>query len=274
MKIVFLRKALVYRREICHFSPMKIASWNVNSIKARHEHVLRWIDSIKPDILFIQELKGIEENFPKSDFGDRGYHLAINAQKTYNGVAIASKYPINVLSDSILDGDDQARFLEVEIENIRMMNCYMPNGNPVDSEKYPYKINWSNSLIKKINLLYKKDISFLIGGDFNIIPTINDVHDPIKWEGDALFRPESRALYRTMHNIGLYDAYRIKHPYETDCYTFWDYQGGAWPQNKGIRIDHFLLTPDLADQLKSCDIDREPRGWDKASDHTPIIIEL
>ena len=253
---------------------MKIASWNVNSIKARQDHVLRWVDSATPDILFIQELKGIEDNFPTSAFEDRGYHLAINAQKTYNGVAIASKYPINVIHTSVLDGDDQARFIEADINNIRMMNCYMPNGNPVESDKYPYKIKWTKTLIKKIKSLYENDISFLIGGDFNIIPTSRDVHDAAAWEGDALFNPETRALYRTMKNIGLYDAYRLKHPHETACYSFWDYQAGAWPQNKGIRIDHFLLTPDLADQLKSCDIDRIPRGWDKASDHTPIVIEL
>jgi exodeoxyribonuclease-3 len=253
---------------------MKIASWNINSIKARGEHVFRWLDNTQVDILFMQELKGVEETFPKAQFEERGYHLAINAQKTYNGVAIASKFPIEVISNSILDGDEQARFLEVDINGIRMMNCYMPNGNPVDSEKYPYKLNWTKNLINKINLLKNKDISFLIGGDFNIIPTINDVHNPKAWEGDALYRQESWELYRTMINTGLYDAYRLKHPHETDCYTFWDYQGGAWPQNNGIRIDHFLLTADLADRLKSCTIDREPRGWDKASDHTPIIIEL
>jgi exodeoxyribonuclease-3 len=150
----------------------------------------------------------------------------------------------------------------------------MPNGNPVESEKYPYKLSWTKELINHIKSLLKNDISFVIGGDFNIIPAANDVHDPAAWMNDALYRPESRFLFRTMKNTGLYDAYRLKHPHETDCYTFWDYQGGAWPQNKGIRIDHFLLTADLADQLKSCDIDREPRGWDKASDHTPIVMEL
>jgi exodeoxyribonuclease-3 len=170
---------------------MKIASWNVNSIKARLPNVLKWVDAHEPDILFMQELKGVEENFPKSDFEDRGYHIAINAQKTYNGVAIISKFPINIISNEILEGDNQARFLDVEIEGIRMMNCYMPNGNPVDSEKYPYKLNWTDTLINHVKSLYKNDISFLIGGDFNIIPTANDVHDPKAWEGDALYRQES-----------------------------------------------------------------------------------
>jgi len=255
---------------------MKIASWNVNSIKARLPNVLKWVDNAQPDILFMQELKGVAENFPTSEFEDRGYHVAIKAQKTYNGVAIISKFPIDIIADEILDGDDQARYLEVDIEGIRMMNCYMPNGNPVsaDSIKYPYKLDWTDALIKRLNELYKSDISFLIGGDFNIIPTENDVHNAASWEDDALYRQESWDRFRTMTNMGLYDAYRMKHPTESDCYTFWDYQAGAWPQNKGIRIDHFLLTPDLADQLISCDIDREPRGWEKASDHTPIIIEI
>ena len=253
---------------------MKIASWNINSIKARQENVLNWIDKAQPDILFMQELKGVEENFPSEPFKERGYHLAIHGQKAYNGVAIASKFPIKVISKSILDADELARFIEVEIEGLRMINVYCPNGNPVDSDKFPYKLSWFNSLIKHLNHLMYSDTPFLIGGDFNIIPTANDVHNPEAWIGDALYRQEVWELWRTMQNMGLYDAYRMKHPNELDCYTFWDYQAGAWPQNKGIRIDHFLLTPDLADELKSCTIDREPRGWDKASDHTPIIIEI
>ncbi len=253
---------------------MKIASWNVNSIKARKDHVLKWLDDTQTDILFMQELKGVEDNFPKSDFEDREYHLTINGQKTYNGVAIASKYPITVISDEILEGDEQARFLDVEINGIRMINVYCPNGNPVDSEKYPYKLNWTKKLIYHLNSLFQKQIPFLIGGDFNIIPMDIDCHDPQAWKGDALFRQESWDLWRTMKNIGLYDAYRMIHPYEADCYSFWDYQAGAWPQNKGIRIDHFLLSPEIADRLQDCHIDRTPRGWEKASDHTPIIIEI
>ena len=222
----------------------------------------------------MQELKGVAENFPISEFEDRGYHIAIKAQKTYNGVAIISKSPIKIITDEILDEDEQARYLEVDIDGIRMINCYMPNGNPVDTEKYPYKLKWTDALIARLKTLYVQDIPFLIGGDFNIIPTSNDVHNPSAWEGDALYRQESWERLRTMRHMGLYDAYRLKHPTETDCYTFWDYQAGAWPQNKGIRIDHFLLTADLADQLLSCEIDREPRAWEKASDHTPIVIEI
>jgi len=253
---------------------MKIASWNVNSIKARKDHVLKWLDDTNTDILFMQELKGVEETFPKDDFEQRGYKIAINAQKTYNGVVIASKYPIEVISGVILDGDEQARYLEVDINNIRMINVYCPNGNPVDSEKYPYKLKWSNHLINRLQALYAEKKPFLIGGDFNIIPTENDCATPKSWIGDALYRQESWDLWRTMKSMGLYDAYRMVHPHETDCYSFWDYQRGAWPQNNGIRIDHFLLTPEIADILHDCYIDRTPRGWEKASDHTPIIIEL
>jgi exodeoxyribonuclease-3 len=255
---------------------MKIASWNINSIKARLPVVTQWLDKESPDILFMQELKGVIENFPRDEFESRGYTLEIHGQKTYNGVAIASKMPITLISNEILKDDDQARYLEVDINGIRMINIYAPNGNPVDidSEKYPYKLKWTQTLIERAKDLFAEGIPFFIAGDFNIIPEDKDCHNPVAWEGDALFRPESRALWRTLKNIGLYDAYRMIHPYEADCYTFWDYQAGAWPQNKGIRIDHFLLSPEIADQLQNCWIDREPREWDKASDHTPILIEI
>lgn len=253
---------------------MKIASWNVNSIKARQDHVLQWLDAQTPDILFMQELKGLNENFPKDGFEERGYHLALNGQKTYNGVAIASKHPVTIINTSILDGDEQARYLEVEIEGLRMINVYCPNGNPVETEKFPYKLSWFKALRDRLPHLLNKDIPFLIGGDFNIIPTANDAHNPKAWEGDALYRTEVWEIWRTLTNLGLYDAYRMKNPAETDCYTFWDYQRGAWPQNHGIRIDHFLLSPEIAERLQACEIDRTPRGWEKASDHTPIMITL
>ena len=222
----------------------------------------------------MQELKGQEENFPKDDFKQRGYNLCIHGQKAYNGVAIASKFPITEISNSVLNEDIHSRYLEVEIEGIRMINVYCPNGNPVESDKFLYKLSWYDSLINRLKWLQDNNIPFLIGGDFNIIPTDDDVYSPKAWEGDALFRTEIWEKWRTMKNTGLYDAYRMRHPHEKDCYTFWDYQAGKWPQNQGIRIDHFLLTSEYADELKDCIIDREPRGWEKASDHTPIIIEI
>lgn len=255
---------------------MRIASWNINSIKARLPVVTRWLDEVSPDILFMQELKGVSENFPREEFESRGYTLEIHGQKTYNGVAIASKHPITLISNEILEGDEQARYLEVDIDGTRMINIYAPNGNPVavDSEKYPYKLKWTQCLVNRAKELFADDIPFFIAGDYNIIPTEQDCHNPTAWEGDALYRSESWALWRALKNIGLYDAYRMIHPNEDDCYTFWDYQAGAWPQNKGIRIDHFLLSPELADLLQDCSVDRTPRGWEKASDHTPILIEI
>lgn len=253
---------------------MKIASWNINSIKARLPVVTRWLDEVNPDILFMQELKGVSDNFPVEEFEKRGYKLEIKGQKTYNGVAIASKYDINLVSNELLPNDEQARYQEVDINGLRMINIYAPNGNPVDTEKYPYKLDWTDHLIDRARTLLKDETPFFIAGDFNIIPTDNDVHNPQAWDGDALFRAETHQRWRTLKNMGLYDAYRMIHPNEDNCYTFWDYQAGAWPQNKGIRIDHFLMSPECADRLKSCTVDRTPRGWEKASDHTPIIIEL
>jgi len=224
----------------------------------------------------MQELKGIDENFPLSEFENRGYHVSINGQKTYNGIAIASKSPIQTIHKSLAgdDTDKQARYLEVIINHIRMINIYAPNGNPVDSDKFLYKLKWLGRLHTRCQKLLADDEPFLIGGDFNIIPTNEDCHDPRAWEGDALFRHETIDRWRYLRNLGLYDALRVIHPHGDHCYTFWDYQSGCWPQNKGIRIDHFLLSPHIVDRLKNCTIDRDPRGWDKASDHTPIIIEL
>lgn len=274
MQMICIAISLEVSDKIRHSVPMKIATWNINSIKARLPVVTQWLDSASPDIVFMQELKGESANFPREDFESRGYSLEIHGQKTYNGVAIASKKPMTLISNEILEGDEQARYLEVEIDGIRMINIYAPNGNPVDTEKYPYKLKWTAALIDRCRALFQENIPFLVAGDFNIIPTAMDCHNASAWEGDALFRPESRALWNTLKNIGLYDAYRMIHRNEEDCYSFWDYQAGAWPQNKGIRIDHFLLSPEIADQLQDCTIDRTPRGWEKASDHTPVIITL
>lgn len=251
---------------------MIIASWNVNSIKARKEHVKTWLASRAPDVLMIQELKGLE--FSDSEFKDIGYDSVAESQKAYNGVAILSKHPVQIIGN-ILPGDradEQARYLEVEIQGLRLINIYLPNGNPVDSDKFPYKLAWMNRLKQRLETLRQEQIAFAVGGDFNVIPEARDCHDPKTWQNDALFRLETRRAFRAIVNLGLTDAFRVFNN-EPGQYTFWDYQAGAWPQNKGIRIDHFLLSPQLADRLKSCRIDAEPRGWDKPSDHTPVIIE-
>ena len=254
---------------------IKITTWNVNSIKARLEHVKRWLEAHQPDLLMIQELKGLE--FPAAEFEALGYKSEAVTQKAYNGVAILSKKPQKVVLDHLPgdNADEQARYLEIEYNKIRVINIYLPNGNPVteDSEKYPYKLSWMDRLYNRLSDLRREKIPFVIGGDFNVIPEDKDCHDPKAWTGDALFRPETHARWQALLNLGLVDAFRV-HNMAGNNYSFWDYQRGAWPQNKGIRIDHFLLSPPLTDRLKKCVIDKEPRGEEKASDHTPVILEL
>lgn len=252
---------------------MKIAIWNVNSIKARLDHAVNWLGSTKPDVLMIQELKGLE--FPAEAFATIGYQPAFVGQKAYNGVAILTRQPTTVILDKLPgdDSDEQARYLEVEYNGIRLINVYAPNGNPVDSEKFPYKLGWLERLRLRLAELRNDTVPFVIGGDFNIIPEERDCWDPKVWADDALFRIESRQAFRAIMNLGLTDAFRVYNQ-QAGQYTFWDYQAGAWPQNKGIRIDHFLLAPILADKLINCTIDKEPRGLDKASDHTPVMLEI
>lgn len=253
---------------------MKLASWNVNSIKARQEIVLRWLEERKIDVLMIQELKGLD--FPiQEKFEALGYQISTVPQKTYNGVATLSKHSIEVVADKLpgFEEDEQARYQEMNINGMRLINVYAPNGNPVDTEKYPYKLKWLDHLYDHLKKLREDEISFLICGDFNIIPEPRDCYDPDVWKEDALFKIESRARLRKIVNLGLTDAFRSFNQKDQQ-YTFWDYQGGSFPANKGIRIDHFLPSPQLADIMQGCEIDVEPRGWDKPSDHTPIILEL
>jgi exodeoxyribonuclease-3 len=252
---------------------MKIASWNVNSIKTRLDHVKTWLEKNRPDVLMMQELKG--EVFPSAEFEAMGYQIAYRGQKAYNGVATLSLHPIEIITDQLPgdDGDEQARYLETKINGVRLINIYLPNGNPVDTEKYPYKLAWMNRLKSRVQDLRNDLDPFLVAGDFNVIPRDEDCYDPKAWANDALFLPQTRAAYRAILNLGLIDAHHALHPGPNN-YTYWDYQAGAWLGNKGIRIDHILLSPLLADRLQSCFIDREPRGWDKASDHTPILAIL
>ena len=252
---------------------MIIGSWNVNSIKARMEHVKTWLEANKPDVLMIQELKG--EVFPADEFEKLGYGSAAVGQKAYNGVATLSRHKIETGLQKLPgdDSDEQARYLETIINGVRLINIYLPNGNPVDSEKFPYKLRWMDRLKTRLRELRIANDPFLVGGDFNVIPEDADCYDPKAWAGDALFRTESRKSLRSIINLGLTDAFRIYHA-GGGHYTFWDYQAGAWPKNHGIRIDHILLSPVLADRLQSCAIDRTPRGQEKASDHTPILAVI
>ncbi|MCD8562494.1 MAG: exodeoxyribonuclease III [Alphaproteobacteria bacterium] len=252
---------------------MKLISWNVNSLKARLEHVKAYLSEQKPDALMLQEIKGLE--FPEMDFTALGYHAATALQKTYNGVAILSKTPITVFHKALpgMENDEQARYLEVDINGLRVINVYCPNGNPVDSEKYPYKLRWMDALKARLKVLRDEHLPFVIGGDFNIIPEDKDCYSPAAWKDDALFKIESRAKLRALLNLGLTDAFRVFDS-SPERYTFWDYQAGAWPKNHGIRIDHFLLSPEAADRLEDCRIDTAPRGLDKPSDHTPVIVQI
>ncbi len=252
---------------------MKIATWNVNSIKVRGPAVREWLAAHKPDALLLQEIKG--ENFPSDDFKAAGYESIAEGQKAYNGVAILTPKPATVVRN-ILPGDNndtQARYIEVDYEGIRIVNIYLPNGNPAPGNKYDYKLRWMKRLYDHLKFLREENISFLVGGDFNVIPEEKDCYDPKAWINDALYLPETRAKFRMLLNLGLTDAFRVFNTQDKQ-YSFWDYQAGAWPQNKGIRIDHFLLSPPLADRLQSCIIDKEPRGLDNPSDHTPVIVEL
>lgn len=252
---------------------MRIASWNVNSIKTRLPYVTEWLATHKPDILMLQELKGLD--FPSGHFADLGYKSAAVTQKSYNGVAILSRHYIEVIREKLPGDEDdmQARYLEAEINGVRAINIYLPNGNPVDSEKYPYKLRWMERLRAHLAVLRRDEVPFSVGGDYNVIPEPEDCFDPKAWKDDALFKPETRAQFRALKYMGLTDALRVVNGAPAQ-YTYWDYQYNAWPANKGIRIDHFLLAPALADKLQSCTIDKTPRGQEQPSDHTPIMIEL
>lgn len=253
---------------------MKIATFNVNSVRARLPNLLDWLKQAQPDAVLLQEIKCENDSFPLEEIKAAGYHALVHGQKTYNGVAILSRQPAELVLGTLNADDPQARYLEARLNGITLINIYAPNGNPVDSEKYPYKLDWLKRLTARAKALLATEVPFLIAGDYNIIPENIDCHDPAAWMGDALFRPESRRAFRTLANLGLYDAFRNLHPGAERAYTFWDYQAGAWPRDNGIRIDHALLSPQLADRLVACTIDRAVRGADKASDHTPLTVEL
>lgn len=252
---------------------MKIASWNINSMTVRLPNVLEWLAAHQPDVVLLQELKTVEDKFPKMELSALGYHAAVWGQKAYNGVAILSKYPLEDIKSGLGDGDEQARYIEATVRGIRIASVYLPNGNPVESEKYPYKLRWMDRLYAHVQALLKTEQPFILGGDYNVIPEDKDCHDPVLWREDALFRLETRKKFRALLNLGLTDALRIKNPNDNQ-YTFWDYQAGAWHKNAGIRIDHFLLSPQTTDLFESCTIDSAPRGKENPSDHVPIILQI
>ncbi|ADW67876.1 exodeoxyribonuclease III [Granulicella tundricola] len=246
----------------------------MNSIRARAEHVKRWLAARQPDVLLLQELKGTE--FPAEWFMEQGYHSAAVTQKAYNGVAIVSRTPLEVVSTTLAGDpeDSHARFLEAMIDGMRVVNIYLPNGNPVGTPKFEYKLAWMDRLMEQMKVWLGDGVPTVIGGDFNVIPEEIDCHKPASWVHDALFQPESRARYRGMLELGYTDAFRTLHPGLGGQFTFWDYFRQAFESNRGIRIDHFLLTAEMAGRLESCEIDRGPRGEAKPSDHTPIVVRF
>ena len=258
---------------------MKIATWNVNSVKARLEPALAWLKQAGPDVVCFQEIKTVEENFPREAFEALGYNCAVHGQKTYNGVAILSKRPLEDVTPRLKgnDADDQSRYIEALVTGdkgvLRIASIYAPNGNPLGTEKFPYKLGWLERLHSHARDLLANEEPVALMGDYNIIPEDKDCYDPKAWINDALFQPQSRAAYRKIEYLGYTDAFRTRHS-EGGHYTFWDYQAGSWRKNQGIRIDHILLSPQAADRLGACAIDREVRDGEKPSDHVPIWAEL
>ena len=257
---------------------MKIISWNVNSVRARITNILEYIKDTLPDILFLQEIKTQEESFPYEDFKNVGYESHVFGQKSYNGVAIISKVKIeNLKKDFIKDDLNQARIISGEIllkkKKINLINIYAPNGNPINTDKYENKKNWLKKFITRIKKELGKNSNILIAGDFNIIPEEIDVYDFKRYENDALGKLEIRKKFREILNLGFNDIYRLKNKNKQE-YTFWDYFAGSWQKNYGMRIDHFVLSNNLLENVTSININKKPRSKTKPSDHTPIELEI
>lgn len=258
---------------------MRIATWNVNSVRQRMDSLQAWLAERKPDIVCLQEIKCVNEAFPREAFEALGYNVAVHGQKTFNGVALLSKLPFDEVAPGLIDddGDVQARFLEALVSTkngvVRVVSLYLPNGNPPDTDKYTYKLKWMDRLINFSHERLKLEEPFVLAGDYNVIPTAADARHPAAWSKDALFLPQTREKFRALLNLGLTDAIRASSD-ASDLYSFWDYQAGAWAKDDGIRIDHLLLSPQAADRLIDAGIDRHVRGWDKPSDHVPVYVDL
>ena len=257
---------------------MRIATWNVNSINARLETVTAWFKLAAPDVACLQEIKCVDEAFPRAAFEDLGYNVATHGQKSYNGVALLSKTPLEDIRRGLPgdDGDDHARYLEAVVSGprpVRVASIYLPNGNPIGTEKFAYKLGWLARLQRHADALLAFEEPLALAGDYNVIPEPTDCDDPASWAGDALFQPQTRAAFRSIKWLGLTDAY-LQADGAPNTYTFWDYQAGAWRRDHGIRIDHVLLSPQAADRLAGCEIHKDVRGWDKPSDHVPVVVEL
>ncbi len=258
---------------------MQIATWNINGVKARLETAIAWLQEARPDVACLQEIKSVDENFPRTAFEDIGYNVYTHGQKGFNGVAILSLTPAEDIQRGLPgdDNDEQARYIEAVIsakQGICRVGClYLPNGNPVDTEKFSYKLSWMDRLKQHAANQLTLEEPFLLLGDYNIIPEARDAANPSQWIDDALYRLESREKYRAITALGFTDAVRSANQ-DDGVYTFWDYQAGAWQRNNGIRIDHILMSPQATDLFSQCRIDSHIRGWEKPSDHVPVIVRL
>ncbi len=257
---------------------MKIATFNINGIKARIEALPRWLEAAAPDVVCLQEIKSQDEGFPREMFEDMGYHVETHGQKSFNGVAILSKYPLEDVTRGLPgdDGDEQARWIEATIlgpKVVRVCGLYLPNGNPAPGPKYDYKLGWMARMEARVRALLALEEPLLFLGDYNVIPQAMDAARPEAWVEDALFLPQSREAYRRILNLGLTEAIRAEDP-RPGLYTFWDYQANSWERGNGIRIDHILMSPQAADLLEETGIDKDVRAGDKPSDHVPVWVRL
>jgi exodeoxyribonuclease-3 len=258
---------------------MLIATFNINGIRARLEALVSWLKDARPDVCCLQEIKAQDDGFPRQPLEELGYNLVTHGQKGFNGVAILSRRPLEEVKRGLPgdDADQQSRYLEALIPAaktmVRVAAIYLPNGNPPESEKFGYKLNWMDRLQTHAQALMTLEEPLVLAGDFNVIPTPDDAKNPSHWVNDALFQPKTREKFRKLTYIGFTDAVRITNPGKGP-YTFWDYQAGSWRRDDGIRIDHILLSPQATDRLVSTRVDKYVRGLEKASDHVPVLAEL
>ncbi|WP_116083874.1 exodeoxyribonuclease III [Tropicimonas sp. IMCC34011] len=257
---------------------MRIATFNINGIKARIGALTDWLDEAEPDVALLQEIKSVDEGFPSEAFEDRGYNVAVHGQKGFNGVAILSKLPLEDVTRGLPGDpeDEQSRWIEAVVGGetpLRVCGLYLPNGNPAPGPKYDYKLAWMERLEARVRTLLADEEAAVIAGDYNVIPQDEDAARPDDWRRDALALPETRAAFRRLLNLGLTDAFRARNA-GPGHYSFWDYQRGSWDRNDGIRIDHLLLTPQAADRLIGSGIDSAVRGREKPSDHVPVWADI
>ncbi len=255
---------------------MKLATWNVNSVRQREGHVRKWLERVQPDLLFLQEIKCEATAFPRAGFAELGYTAEVVGQKAYNGVAVLGRIPFEVTHRALpgLPPDDaQARYVEVAAAGLIAGGIYLPNGNSGGEAGYAYKLAWMDALAEHARRLLEADTPTILAGDYNVCPTNEDFAPGALSAGDALLRPETRARFRSLLWLGLTDAVRALHP-TGPVYTFWDYQSAAWQRDQGLRIDHALLSPEIAERLVSAMPDRHERGEPQPSDHVPLVVEI